>query len=94
VGVGLTVLKTGTIQKLEYMPRSLHLVTDTRGAQFLANVGLLLALMSESQSLPRPFADRLIERNKSGKHIISAVARKLIELAKLILARKSEWVPR
>jgi hypothetical protein len=42
----------------------------------------------------KPFADRLKARHKPGKQIIIAIARKLIELTNLVLARQSEWVAR
>jgi transposase len=57
---------------------------------------LYMAAVSASCHGPdlKPFADRLKQRNKPGKQVIIAVARKLIELANIVLARQSEWVPR
>lgn len=42
----------------------------------------------------KSFADRLRARNKPGKQIVVAVARKLVEAANLVLARQSEWKSR
>jgi transposase len=49
--------------------------------------------MSTTQGPFKAFADRLKARGKPGKKVIIAVARKLVELANLVIARGSEWVP-
>ena len=57
---------------------------------------LYMAAVTASCHAPslKPFADRLKARHKPGKQVIIAVARKLVELANLVIARQSEWVPR
>lgn len=42
----------------------------------------------------KAFADRLRAKNKPGKQIIIAIARKLIEAANAVLKRKSPWIIR
>jgi transposase len=63
--------------------------TDTRTALYMA----ALAARRFNPDL-KAFADRLKAKGKPAKQVIIAVARKLIELANAILARKTKWLPR
>ncbi len=57
---------------------------------------LYMAAVSASCHAPdlKRFAARLKDRHKPGKMVIIAVARKLIEMANLVLQRQTEWVAR
>lgn len=57
---------------------------------------LYMAAISASahKSSLKPFADRLKAKHKPGKQVLIAVARKLVELANLVLARQTKWVER
>ena len=67
-----------------------------RGGRGVVRGVLNMAALSASTCNPgpRPFAERLKASHKPGKLILTAVARKLIETANAVLARKSEWTPR
>ncbi|MGL5008806.1 MAG: IS110 family transposase [Paracoccaceae bacterium] len=68
-------------------PRFIH------GGRSAVRDVLYMAAISASahKDSQKPFADRLKARNKPGKQIIIAVARKRIEIANSVLARETEW---
>lgn len=77
---------SGTLTGPRFIQGGRHAVRDT----------LYMAAVTASCHAPdlKLFAQRLKQRNKPAKQIIIAVARKLIEMANLVLARQSEWVVR
>ena len=65
-----------------------------RGGRGVVRGVLYMAALSASSCNPslKPFAQRLKAAHKPGKLTLTAVARKLIEIANAVLARKSDWV--
>jgi transposase len=67
-----------------------------QGGRSPVRTGLYMAALSASRYNPdlKAFAARLKAKGKPAKQILTAVARKLVELANTILKRGSNWKPR
>ena len=65
-----------------------------QGGRAVVRSVLYMAALSASHHNPslRPFAANLKANHKPGKVTLTAVARKLVELANAILTRRTEWV--
>lgn len=65
-----------------------------RGGRGVVRNALYMAALAASRFNPdlKAFADRLKAKGKPAKQILTAVARKIIELANAVLRRKSPWI--
>ena len=66
-----------------------------RGGRSTVRSALYMAALSAARYNPdlNHFEERLKRAGKPGKQIMTAVARKLVELANTILKRKTPWTP-